>query len=120
MAQFSKAALTQLARVVRYVEGLMAAERSKQRVRQGRGDHGLLRYKLTEALTYRSSATATLSYQDSDDGGWHDGTSPDADAEVYDALLKSGEELASGSYVVCYRDHRSGLLNAVNSDNCAS
>lgn len=120
MQQFSKAALSQLARVVRYVEKLMAAERSQQRVRQGRGDHGLLRYKLTETLSYRSSANATLSYQDSDDGEWHDGTSPDAVAEVYDSLLKSGESLASGSYVLCYRDHRSGLLNVANSDNCAS
>jgi hypothetical protein len=95
-----------------------AARLKRRRRRRGRGDHGMLRYRLLEQLDRGGSANAVLTYQDVD-GVWSDGGDEEDESLVYDALMRIDEHLVIGSYVYCCRDHRSGLLNVVNADNCA-
>lgn len=118
----SKEFAKRIAEAVRWVESQRVVDSRGRgnRVRRGRGDGGIIRMKLQGTLSYGGSQTATYTYQDKTTGAWTTSTETDDEETVYDALLKSGQSLATDTYVLCYRDHRSGLLNVVNSDNCAS
>lgn len=78
-------------------------------VRIGAFHNPILRFKLTEALTAGSHATATRSFQNAM-GEWSDGTSPKDDEEVYADMFYSGSVVIN-SYVLAQHNRESGLLN---------
>jgi hypothetical protein len=86
--------------------------KATRRIPKSSGYLPILRYKLTEALNDNDHATATLTTQDASDGTWDDGTSPDDDEEIYsDSSTFSTGAIASGSYVLAWRNPATGLLN---------
>lgn len=118
----SKEFAKRIAEAVRWVESqrIVDARNHGSSIRRGRGDHGLIRMKLNGGtLAHGGSQTAIYTYQDKTTGEWTDSTEEGDEETVYDALLKADLSLPDGTYVVCYRDHRSGLLNVVNADNCS-
>lgn len=105
--------LMRLAKVLPWAERQMRLGGSTRRLKKSGGYLPIFRYKLVDNLTSGTgtSATATLTFQESD-GTWLDGTSPDDDAELYaDSSTFSSGHIASGSYVLVWRNPATGLLN---------
>lgn len=77
-------------------------------------DFGWLIGKLNADLGYQSSASCSVWTQDT--GGAFSDTGEDV--TVYDWMLASGYELASGSKVVAFQHPASGLWIPIASENC--
>jgi len=110
--QFSEDTARRLVAMLRDFERRKRPPKSARRLPKMGGYVAILRYKLTEALNDNDHATATLTFQDASDGTWDDGTSPDDDEEIYsDSSTFSTGAIASGSYVLAWRNPATGLLN---------
>lgn len=103
-----------IAKILPWAETAMRLGIGSRRIPKAGGYLPILRYKLVDNLTSGTgtSATATLTFQNPSTGAWSDGTSPDDDAEIYaDSSTFSSGHIASGSYVLVWRNPATGLLN---------